>query len=66
MKKLKNGAWYDWITSLEVFICCLAAIHDDVIKWKYFQRYRPFVIVEFPAQRSVTRSFDVFFDLRIE
>ena len=32
--------------------------HDDVIKWKHFPRY-------FPAQRPVTRSFDVFFDLRL-
>ena len=35
--------------------------HDDVIKWKYFPRYWPFV----RAQRPVTRSFDVFFDLRL-
>ena len=34
--------------------------HDDVIKWKYFT-----VPGEFPAQRPVTRSFDVFFDLRL-
>ena len=46
--------------------------HDDVIKWKYFPRYWPFVQGihrsrrEFtgPAQRPVTWSFDVFFDLR--
>ena len=43
--------------------------HDDVIKWKPFPRYWPFVgnspiTGEFPAQRPVTRSFDVFFDLR--
>ena len=40
-------------------------IRDDVIKWKHFPRYWPFVWVpgEFPAQRPVTRSFDVFFDL---
>ena len=42
--------------------------HDDVIKWKHFPRYWPFVgnspvPGEFPAQRPVTRSFDVFFDL---
>ena len=36
--------------------------HDDVIKWKHFPRFWPFV---FPAQRPVTRSFDVFFDLRL-
>ena len=31
------------------------ALHDDVIQWKHFG--------EFPSQRPVTRSFDVFFDL---
>ena len=36
--------------------------HDDVIKWKHFPRYWP-VPGEFPSQRPVTRSFDVFFDL---
>ena len=45
------------------------ATHDDVISWKHFPRYWPFcvgnspVTGEFPAQRPVTRSFDVFFDL---
>ena len=90
--------------------------HDDVIKWKHFPRYWPFVrgihrspvnpphkgqwrgallftlicaringwvnnckagdlkrnrahydviVMEFPTQRSVTRNFDVFFDLRL-
>ena len=45
--------------------------HDDVIKWKHFPRYWPFfagnspVTGEFPAQRPVTLSFDVFFDLRL-
>ena len=44
----------------------VAAFHDDVIKWQHFPRYWPFVrgIGEFPAQRPVTQSFDVFFDLR--
>ena len=45
--------------------------HDDVIKWKHFPRYWHFcagnspVSGEFPAQMPVTRSFDVFFDLRL-
>ena len=41
--------------------------HDDVIKWKHFPRYWPFVRVpsEFPTQRPVTRSCDVFIDLRV-
>ena len=44
--------------------------HDDVIKWKLFSALLAFcagnspVTGEFPAQRPVTRSFDVFFDLR--
>ena len=45
--------------------------HDDVIKWKKFPRYWPFVrgihrtpdTGEFPVQRPVPQSFDVFFDL---
>ena len=46
------------------------AVHDDVIKWKHFPRYLPFVRgicrspVEFPTHRPVTRNFDIFFDLR--
>ena len=43
--------------------------HDDVIKWKHFPRYWSFrnsrVPVEFPAQRPLTWSFDVFYDLRL-
>ena len=44
--------------------------HDDVIKRKHIPRYWPFVRGihrrpgEFPAQRPVTQSFDVFFDQR--
>ena len=37
--------------------------HDDVIKWKHFPHYRPFVQGIHWSQRPVTRSFDVFFDL---
>ena len=45
--------------------------HHDVIKWKHFPRYWPFVrsihrpAVNSPAQRPVTRSFDVFFVLHL-
>ena len=51
--------------------CAYYTGHDDVIKWKHFPRYWPFVrgnspvTGEFPAQRPVTQSFDVFFDLRL-
>ena len=42
--------------------------HDDVIKWKHFCCCWPFVRGIhrlLPAQRPVTRSFGVFFDLRL-
>ena len=46
--------------------------HDDVIIWKYFPRYWPFVrgihrpvTGEFPPQRPLRRSFDVFLYLRL-
>ena len=47
-----------------------STLHDDVFKWKHFPRYWPFagnspVTGEFRAQRPVTRSVDVFFDLRL-
>ena len=51
---------YQWLPS-----------HDDVIKWKHFPRYWPFVRgihrspVNSPHKRPVTRSFAVFFDLRM-
>ena len=44
---------------------------DDIIKWKHFPCYWPFVWeihrspVNSPAQRPVTQSFDVFFDLHL-
>ena len=43
-------------------------LHDDVIKWKHFPRYWPFVWGihrSVALQRPVTPSFDVFFDLRL-
>ena len=46
-------------------------LHDDVIKWKHFSRYWPFVRgihrspVNSPHKWPVTRGFDVFFDLRL-
>ena len=45
--------------------------HDDVIKWKHFPCYWPFVrgIHRWPVnsshKRPVTRNFDAFFDLRL-
>ena len=45
----------------------ILSYNDDVIKWKHFPRHWPFVRVtgEFPAQRPVRRSFNIFFDLRL-
>ena len=51
-------------------VVCLPECHDDVIKWKHSPRNWPFVrgihrSRWIPTQRPVTRSFDVFFDLRL-
>ena len=48
----------------------LALTHDDVIKWKHFLHYWPFVRETtghwwIPSQRPVTWSFEVFFDLHL-
>ena len=43
----------------------IALPHDDVIKWKHFPCYWPFVRGIHLSQTPVTRSFDVFFDLRL-
>ena len=50
------------------YTCVKGTYHDDVIKWKHIPRYWPFVRPvpgEFPSQRPVTRSFDIFFDLHL-
>ena len=55
------------------FVQPLSKPNDDVIKWKHFLLYWPFVrginrspvTGEFPAQRPMTRTFDAFFDLRL-
>ena len=44
---------------------CWRSAHDDVIKWTHFPRYWPFVWGIHRSQRPVKRSFDVFFDLRL-
>ena len=61
---------YLYMTSVESsHVICgylfLEARHDDVIKWKYFPRYWPFMQGIHRSQRPVTRSFDVFFYLRL-
>ena len=62
--------WKIWFLYVEISRAlrfkssCL--FHDGVIKRKHFPRYWPLVVTrEFPSQRPVTRSFDVFFDLRL-
>ena len=50
-------------------ILLVAKVYDDVIKWKHFRvtdlcADNSPVTGEFPSQRPVTQSFDVFFDLR--
>ena len=59
-----SSSYYKWIK----LICEICKCHYDVIKWKHFPCYWPFVrgnspvTGEFPSQRPVTRIFDVFFD----
>ena len=51
-------------------VCCIIMIHDDVIKWKHFPRYWPFVR-QFTGHRWIpsTKASDVelciFFDQRL-
>ena len=46
--------------------CCQKLEHDDVIKWKLTICLGNSPITgEFPAQRPVTRSFDIFSSLRL-
>ena len=58
-----------WVRAFKYFVRKYCSIHYDVVKWKHFPRYWPFVrgIHRFPVttQRPVTRSFHVFFDLRL-
>ena len=43
----------------------IRGFYFDVIKWKHFPRYWPFVMGIHRSQRPVTQSFDVFCDLRL-
>ena len=76
---ISNNVTADRIITTNVVVAMLTWIwlwlqvtmaHDDVIKWKHFPRFRlcagnsP-VSGEFPAQRPVTQSFDIFFHLRM-
>ena len=59
------------IPSITMVLTCLywSESHDDVIKWKYFSSYWPFVWgihwspVNSPHKGPVMLNFDVFFDL---
>ena len=60
------GCLFNTITN-----CCFYVVfHDDVIIWKHFPRYWPFVrgihrsLVDY-LSKPVTQSFHVFFDLRL-
>ena len=64
LKDVRRALFYSASVSREIWM----NEHDDVIKWKHIPRYWPFVRRihrSFPSQRPVTRSFDVFFDLRL-
>ena len=67
---VNHDYWRHGLQILDVWLCSEASDHDDAIKWKIFRVTGHLcgnspVTGEFPAQRPVTRSFDVFFDLRL-
>ena len=53
VRMIYNSLWYSWqqLSMLERYMSLMGAmsrricivLHDDVIKWKHFPRYRPFV-----------------------
>ena len=69
--KTKKLLPLSWGRDLVRIISSLLAFHDDVIKWKTFSVFLALcvgnspVTGEFPSQRPETRSFDVFFDERL-
>ena len=61
----RNKKWLDvtfWSKHVRFLPCASVTVHDDVIKWKHFPRYSPFVWGnspvngEFSTQSSVTRN----------
>ena len=66
--KIQNNAIYNISLGMTRSLILLQT-HDDVIKWKQFFALLALcvgnspVTGEFPAQRPLTPSFDVFFDL---
>ena len=60
------SGWHHALHTPSAFVAFVRGIHDDVIRWKYFRvtglcEGNPPVTSGFPSQRSMTRSFDVFF-----
>ena len=58
------------IWNLMIDVCIYRCVHDDVTKWKHFPRDWPLwgestVHRWFRSQKPVMRSFDVFFDMRL-
>ena len=67
---VQGQPWAVYGVKLQPHIEITAFRHDDVIKWNIFRVTGHLcgdspVSGEFPEQRPVARSFDVFFDLRL-
>ena len=62
-----TGEIWGLLCDLIVWLELCFVFHDDIIKWEHFPCYWTFArgIGEFPSQRPVTRSFDVFCDLHL-
>ena len=76
-KRIKSAYFFFWDFISNVWFCQIPGVvtwsrisieqcisHDDAIKWKHFPRCWPF-LRGILGQKPVTRSFDVFFDLRL-
>ena len=70
--KITSKFWFQCLHQVSSLICCECHPRmTDISSWcKHFPCYWPFVrgihiTGEFPSQRPVTQSFDVFFDLHL-
>ena len=57
--------WVNWGQILRICYVCKPEISLNFVPWDPIEKIGLVLTGEFPAQRPVTRSFDVFFDLRL-
>ena len=70
--RVEAGDDCNTVSRICYFVYLMRPCHGDAIKWKHVPHYWPYVWgihrsqVNSPQKGTVTRSFDVFFDLRLE